>query len=346
MTRPLLLASLAVLLLATRLATPAAAQTERTRGVPLMRLDYQLSGLGIDVERDEEQRESAPLRFHSLFLDAQLPVPIAGTRSILIAGLSHRSLFVHTDEGATVAEGTRYMAATSLRVSLRQQIREKWALIPTLSFGLASDFEGLGQQDLFGSGSMLVTHRFSPRFSMGGGLILSCAADGVLPLPAFLLKWAPRDDVWVDLLLPYQLQVGVRPTERLELAFETRMDGSSYTLHGIAGVERARYARVMMGASVAVHVGRGFFLRASGGLHTPVTFDIEGRTDDGPGVKTGDANWYAEFGLAFRVFPSRPEPRPSEDPGHIEAEHGHAAVALGVARRDGTAGLDVDELEP
>ena len=283
----------------------ADAQHERHRGVPIATAEYQrVNGLALNVvEPSDGTRVRRDVDLDNLRLRLQVPLPLGSTNTILIPMARYESLWIAVDSD-TEARPVTHLAIGEVRLSLRQVLSKRWALVPSLSLGFASNLDGFGDRDLFGGGSLLASYAFTDsQLVLGAGVAVAVAADGVLPLPAVLVRWAPQPSFWINIALPATLEVGYAPWQNVELALRARFNGARYALRGIPGVEAVRNAVLTAGPSAAVHVGGGIHIRASAGLASLVQVDLQ-RVDGGAIIENaGVLGWFARAILEYRVFP-------------------------------------------
>ncbi|MEL7368744.1 MAG: DUF6268 family outer membrane beta-barrel protein [Myxococcota bacterium] len=305
---------LPVLLAAASILTPqtARAQFERYRGVPLATIEYQrLQDLKLALSSEEQNAsQERALNFDNLRITGSLPVPLRGNDTLLIPTIRFEHLWVAPETAPSLRLGI-----FDTRLTLRQALGSGWSFAPSVNLGFASNFEGLGSRDLFGGGSLVVTKALADgTVILGGGLALTAAADGILPVPLVIIRWCPRPDFWLAVAAPAVLDIGYAPSQRIELGLRARINGIRYTLRGIDGVEAVRNATFTAGPSLAIRLIGGFHLRLTGGAASLIQLDLQRTRSDDLVVSSGDSlSWFASASVEFRVFPSARKPAAIED---------------------------------
>jgi hypothetical protein len=283
----------------------------------------------------------APARVGMRSYDAVLNAPISAGRSLFfIPGASYHLDSLSYSGTSDDFPDLHHLQAVDMSLLAVQLLRDDWSVSARIAPGLAGDFKDVDGDSFRLTAMALVSRRFSPRFSLGGGALVSYRFGGVLPLPAVNLDWRPTEAVQVSAFVPVFAQVRWTIADRVQLGVRADFVGNGYAItdERIAGTwpcqaaandlpgspedeSRARpeaclhhvtYTAGSAGLTAGVRLFSTVWLHAMGG-HTFLRWvdrsnadgdTITGRIDDLPNVP------FAKLALTWRL-PERRETRGS-----------------------------------
>ena len=164
-------------------------------------------------------------------LDVRFNVPIRLTdKALLMPGASYGIAAFSQSNSVFGEPENRELHSVMASILFNYRFNESWSLTLQAAPGLAGDFADLDGGHFRVAGLALVDYRFSPRFSLGGGIGFSYQFGEPLPLPVLRVDWRISDSVRLTAMLPQQTMLVWRPHDRVELGLMASIRGQSYAL--------------------------------------------------------------------------------------------------------------------
>ena len=243
---------------------------------------------------------------------ASVNVPFRLTKDILLLVGGRYDLLDIQQEGAGALEA-RQLHAVSTSLMVNYRMTPDWDLTLQVAPRLSGDFVDVGGEHFQASGSALVSYRFSPSLTLGGGLLVGNQFGEPRPLPALRLQWQILDRLRLDALLPAQAALTWQPHERVELGLSATLRGQSFALtseRATSGcgadvatsrlcAERLAYSRGEIGPSVGVRLSSSLWFEARAGLPFLRRYSVF--TKGTPQEGRLDPNLVVQAQLSFRL---------------------------------------------
>jgi len=121
--------------------------------------------------------------------------------------------------------------AIKYNLMIMHSFSEKWSMLAFITPGLASDFRSkLTKDDITIEAALVFVYKFSPKFSLGGGLAYSRQFGEPMPLPVIALDWNNGSNMRARAILPSNLEFWYMMSPKFELGLILGGDGNEY--HG------------------------------------------------------------------------------------------------------------------
>ena len=159
--------------------------------------------------------------------------------------------------------------AVKYNLMIMYTFSDNWSLLAFITPGLASDFAAkLSTDDFTIETALIFIYKFSPKFSLGGGLAYSRQFGEPLPLPVLVLDWNNGSNMKARAILPANLEIWYMWNPRFELGLVLSGDGNEY--HGDPGRyggdnPKMKYSVFTMGPSLKYRLNESWSFLIDGG---------------------------------------------------------------------------------
>ncbi|WP_319559309.1 DUF6268 family outer membrane beta-barrel protein [Marispirochaeta sp.] len=185
-----------------------------------------------------------------------------------------------------------------------QQFSAFWSFMARSSAGLASDFEkNISGDDISFSEMLILMHRFSSGFSLGGGALYSLRAQEVYPLPFLVFEWIPVKGMKIAGIVPDSIRISFIFQE--STGFELFLKKESFNYHGNPDkyrVDNPRlvYTNLIAGSVLRVTVSESIKLNFECGYAFGGKFKLYNGHDKEMSIDT-DPEMHAKIGLSAGI---------------------------------------------
>ncbi len=213
-------------------------------------------------------------------LKGNYPIPVVPEKHILMLGGAWVGHFIEYDDYVPITYRGQVFYKNDLPdalytldfvVGFVSKWNDKWSSAFQAKPGIHSDFEDISEKDWVFSGSAMAIYNLDGRNSVGFGLANGDNFGRVSVFPLLKVNWYPTAQIYVEALLPLDLDAGFMFSDRLSAGFEGKVRGYQYRLsddNDSWNDKVLRYKEVRFGPYVDYAFSPKAHLRASAGVVT------------------------------------------------------------------------------
>ncbi|MBT5871785.1 MAG: hypothetical protein HOH43_00090 [Candidatus Latescibacteria bacterium] len=241
-------------------AAPAAAQISVTHEfLPAQNLADPAAG-----------QNNAKIESKAFSVNVAFPVALKNGRTVLINELFYqrRDFSYKGFAGGNPVIGNIHDLNYTL--SIQHGFSEKWALLASVTPGLASDFNAsLSGGDFNFQAVTAFIRTKSPRFSYGFGAVYSTQFGQPIPLPVIALNWNNGGKLRWDTILPVSSEFWYTASQKLNLGLLFGLNGNTYNTDSrlfAVPDPQLRYFTLTLGPSIGYRLSSILRVKVEGGL--------------------------------------------------------------------------------
>lgn len=215
-------------------------------------------------------QNNAKIASKTLSVSLAFPVALKNGRTILVNEVSYQRRDFSYKGFAGGNPVISDIHDLNYTLSVQHGFSEKWALLASVTPGLASDFNAyLSVGDFNFQAVTAFIRTRSPRFSYGFGAVYSTQFGQPIPIPVIALNWNNGGKIRWDTILPVSSEFWYAASEKLNIGLLFGLNGNNYNLDSrlfAAPDPQLQYFSLTLGPSIGYMLSGILKVKLDGGL--------------------------------------------------------------------------------